>query len=79
MAAELPQYLRGRELGDTTQLTHQQAKKQGMLAHQLLLADGPAAGAQQILDQLQPGDLALLLVLSEREQVFAMLDSELIN
>jgi len=79
MAAELPQYLRGRELGDTTQLTHQQAKQQGMLAHQLMLADGPAAGAQKILDQLQPGDLALLLVLSEREQVFAMLDSERTN
>lgn len=73
MAAELPQYLRGRELGDTTQLTHQQAKQQGMLAHQLMLADGPAAGAQKILDQLQPGDLALLLVLSEREQVFDLI------
>ena len=73
MAAELPQYLRGRELGDTTQLTHQQAKQQSMLAHQLMLADGPAAGAQKILDQLQPGDLALLLVLSEREQVFDLI------
>ncbi len=73
MAAELPQYLRGRELGDTTQLTHQQDKQQGMLAHQLMLADGPAAGAQKILDQLQPGDLALLLVLSEREQVFDLI------
>lgn len=71
-AAELTQYLRGRELNDTTQLTHQQAKQQGVLAHQLMLADGPAAGDQQILDQLQPDDLALLLVLSEREQVLAM-------
>jgi len=44
-----------------------------MLAHQLMLADGPAAGAQKILDQLQPGDLALLLVLSEREQVFDLI------
>jgi hypothetical protein len=73
MAAELPQYLRGREPGDTTQLTHQQAKQQSMLAHQLMLADGPAAGTQKILDQLQPGDLALLLVLSEREQVFDLI------
>jgi cyanophycin synthetase len=79
VAAELPQYLRGRELGETTTLTHQQAKQQGMLAHQLLLADGPAVGAQEILKQLQKGDLALLLVLSEREQVFAMLDPELVN
>lgn len=73
VAAELPQYLRGRQLGDTTQLTHQQAKQQGMLAHQLMLADSPATGAQKILDQLQPGDLALLLVLSEREQVFDLI------
>ena len=77
MAAELPQYLRGRELGATTALTHQQAKQQGMLAHQLLLSVGPAAGAQEVLKQLQEGDLALLLVLAERQQVFAMLDPEL--
>ena len=77
MAAELPQYLRGRELGETTALTHQQAKQQGMLAHQLLLSVGPAAGAQEVLKQLQEGDLALLLVLAERQQVFAMLDPEL--
>jgi cyanophycin synthetase len=79
MAAELPQYLRGRELGDTIRLTHKQAKQQGMLAHQLLIADGPAAGAQAVLKQLQQGDLALLLVLSEREEVFAMLDPDLAN
>jgi cyanophycin synthetase len=77
VAAELPQYLRGRVSGETTALTHQQAKKQGMLAPQLLLAEGPAAGAKEILKQLKEGDLALLLVLSERQQVFAMLDPEL--
>lgn len=74
MAAELPQYLRGREIGDTTALTHQQAKQHGMLAHQLLVADSPAAGAQEILKQLKQGDLALLLVLSERQEVFALLN-----
>jgi cyanophycin synthetase len=73
MAAELPQYLRGRELGDTIRLTHQQAQQQGMLAHQLLVAAGPAAGAEVILKQLQKGDLALLLVLSERQEVFDLL------
>lgn len=75
MAAELPQYLRGRELGDTVRLTHQQAIKHGLKAHQLLVAHGPAAGVKQILNQLQEGDLALLLVLSERDQVFAMLEA----
>jgi cyanophycin synthetase len=75
VAAELVQYLRGRTLGETLQLTQQQAKKQGMLAHQLALAESPAAGAQKILDQLQPGDIALLLVLSEREEVFNIIDT----
>jgi UDP-N-acetylmuramyl tripeptide synthase len=75
IAAELPQYLRGRSLGDTLRLTHQQAQQQGMLAHQLGLAEGPAAGAQTILDQLQPGDVALLLVLSEREAVFNLINA----
>jgi hypothetical protein len=46
-----------------------------MLAHQLGLAEGPAAGAQTILDQLQPGDVALLLVLSEREAVFNLINA----
>jgi len=73
MAAELPQHLRGRELGDTIRLTHQQAQQQGILAHQLLVAAGPAAGAKVILQQLQQGDLALLLVLSERQEVFDLL------
>ncbi|MDB9904257.1 Mur ligase family protein [Oceanospirillaceae bacterium] len=77
MAAELPQYLRGRELGETLRLTHQQAIKHGLKTHQLLVAEGPAAGTKQILSQLQEGDLALLLVLSERDQVFAMLDPAL--
>ena len=75
IAADLPQYLRGRSLGDTLRLTHQQAQQQGMLAHQLGLAEGPAAGAQTILDQLQPGDVALLLVLSEREAVFNLINA----
>ena len=79
IAAELGQYLRGRTLGETLQLTQQQAKKQGMLAHQLALAEGPAAGAQKILDQLQPGDVALLLVLSEREEVFNLIDTAAAN
>ena len=74
LAAELPQYLRGRELGDTVNLTHQQATSHGLLPSQLLTSESPSAGAKQILDQLQEGDLALLLVLSEREQVFDMIN-----
>jgi folylpolyglutamate synthase/dihydropteroate synthase len=75
LAAELPQYLRGRELGDTVKLTHQQATRHGLSPSQLLTSESPSAGAKQILDQLEEGDLALLLVLSERDQVFEMIDS----
>ena len=78
MAAELPQYLRGRELGETVNLTQQTARDHGLSASQLLTANTPSAGAQQILKQLQAGDLALLLVLSEREQIFEMIHQTLI-
>jgi len=78
MAAELPQYLRGRELGETVNITQQTALDYGLVATQLLTANTPSAGAQQILEQLQAGDLALLLVLAEREQIFEMIHQTLI-
>ncbi len=74
VAAELEGYLRGRELGEIPDLIEKSALKQGYDAQQVLRASSPSLAASMILEKLEPGDLALLLVLSERDAVLAMLD-----
>tara|TARA_R110000868_G_scaffold11516_3_gene56309 strand:- start:7446 stop:9203 length:1758 start_codon:yes stop_codon:yes gene_type:complete len=73
VATELPDYLRGRETGEVSALIVETSRAQGLTEDQILLASSPADGARQVLDHLQPGDMALLLVLSERQQIFDML------
>ncbi len=73
VVAENPKYLRGRSLGDVPALMRQRCLELGLRADQILAADRPAVGAEMILDLVQPGDLALLLVHDDRDQIFAML------
>lgn len=74
VAAENPKYLRGRQIGEIPALIRQASRQQGLSDAQILSADTPLAGAQAIIDRLRPGDLALLLVHADRDQVFALLD-----
>ena len=73
VVAENPKYLRGRKLGDVPALMRQRCLDLGLLPDQILAAERPAVAAQMILDIVQPGDLALLLVHDDREQIFALL------
>jgi UDP-N-acetylmuramoylalanine-D-glutamate ligase len=73
VAAELEDYLRGRELGEIPLLIEQSAAHYGFGQDQMLRATSPSQGATMILDLIEPGDLALLLVLSEREKVLNLL------
>ncbi len=72
-AAELPDYLRGRELGEVTRLIKEACIGHGMADDNVLIVPSPSAGAAAILNLLTPGDLALLLVHSERDKIFRML------
>jgi cyanophycin synthetase len=74
VAAELEDYLRGRELGDIPALIEQTAAAHGFAVQQILRASSPSQAAGLILDQVEPGDLALLLVLSERDAVLKQLE-----
>jgi len=74
VAAENPGYLRGRELGEISSLIHDECRVRGVPDEQLMSADTPSEGVAKVLDRLEPGDLALLLVLSERDQIFEMLE-----
>ena len=73
VAAEMEHYLRGRQPGEIPALICAASRALGGAAVKVLTAPDPADGARQILDQLKPGDLALLLVHDQREQIFAML------
>ena len=75
VAAELEGYLRGRELGDIPDLIEKTVLEQGFDAGQVLRAASPSEAASVILKMIEPGDLALLLVLSERDAVLQMLEA----
>ncbi|MDP5218434.1 Mur ligase family protein [Ruegeria sp. 2205SS24-7] len=75
VAVEMASYLRGRELGEIPALIRQAALDAGLTSDSLLYAGSPTEAARMILDQVQPDDLALLLVLSERDAVFELLES----
>ncbi len=73
VATELPDYLRGREPGEIPSLIQQTCQEHGIDADHILMAASPSNGVTQILELLQPGDLALLLALSDRDKIFEML------
>lgn len=74
VAVELFDYLRGRKTGEVTALIVDECAQHGMAPEQVILASSPLDGTSKVLDRLQPGDMALLLVLSERDQIFEMLE-----
>jgi UDP-N-acetylmuramyl tripeptide synthase len=76
MATELPDYLRGRELGEVPALIETEALRLGLRNDQILHADSPLDATRKILAKLCPGDLALLLVLSDRDDIFELLSSK---
>ncbi|WP_243265609.1 Mur ligase family protein [Sulfitobacter sp. DSM 110093] len=73
VTAEIEDYLRGRRLGDTSAVLKAFFSAAKFPLVQILSAGSPPEGAKQILDELQPGDLALLLVLSDRGAIFDLL------
>ncbi|WP_299666599.1 Mur ligase family protein [uncultured Ruegeria sp.] len=74
VATELEGYLRGRELGEISDLIERSALEHGYDAEQILRATSPTQAVSMTLEKLEPGDIALLLVLSDRDAVLAMLD-----
>ncbi|MBE9537488.1 MAG: Mur ligase, partial [Proteobacteria bacterium] len=72
---ELPEYLRGRESGEVSEVIRQACLGGGMEKEQLSFSENPLAGARRALEILRPGDLALLLVHSNRDEVIELLSS----
>jgi cyanophycin synthetase len=74
VVAENPKFLRGRALGALPALMRARCRELGLADAAILDAPNPGGAARRVLDDLQPGDLALLLVHDDRERIFAMLD-----
>ena len=75
MITELESYLRGRELGEVSEIMRRACLEQGLAENQIHIADSPLAGVRYALEQMQTDDLGLFLVLSERDQVVDYLNS----
>ncbi|WP_068546055.1 Mur ligase family protein [Thalassotalea crassostreae] len=69
---ELEHYLRGRELGEVPDIIKQRALEKGILADNIIITENAEQGATYVKDNVSDGDLALLFVLSGREQVFQL-------
>ncbi len=76
VVAELDGYRRGREVGAVPAILRAECLRQGVAEADVLMVDAPSAGVARIMRLVQPGDLALLLVHSERDKIFAMLGGE---
>lgn len=74
VAAEIADHLRGRMPGEITEIIRSSAIFAGFSARDILTAGSPSLGAKLILEQIQPDDLVLLLVLSDRDAVFQTLE-----
>lgn len=69
IVAELERYLRGREIGDVPKVATEFLQQQAVPAEKIQYAANPLAGAKIAMEFAQPGDVVLLFVLSDREEV----------
>ena len=75
LVTDIPGYLRGREPGEVPTLLAEMYRDRGVPDARIVRLDDPAAGAAYALDWCQPGDLAVLVVLSQRDRVLEMVRS----
>jgi len=69
VVTELERYLRGREIGDVPQIVGDYLRQKSIPSEKIRYAAEPLSGAKIAMDFAQSGDVVLLFVLSDREQV----------
>lgn len=72
VAAELPNYLRGRKPGEISQLIADTARKTNTKT-KIIFSESPLIGAEHIINQIQTGELALLMALDQRDEIADLL------
>jgi hypothetical protein len=73
VAADLPDYLRGRAPGEVPALIARQCIDSGVEPDATKVSGSPGEGMAMILDELQQGDVALILALSDRDRIFSLI------
>ncbi|WP_420454622.1 glutamate ligase domain-containing protein [Rubrivirga sp.] len=69
---DIPGYLRGRDRGEVPALLTDLLRQRGIDADACVTLADPVEGTRWALDWAEPDDLAVLLALSQRDQVLAM-------
>jgi len=77
--AEIKDYLRGRELNEVPQLISSKAIALGMKPEQIIQTESSLEGAEKILAQIQPNELALLMALTQREEIAQLINKNYIE
>jgi cyanophycin synthetase len=72
LVAELPGYERGREPHEVPQLIRSEAIKYGISADAIELFQGPGEATAEALSRARPGDLLVLLALTQRTEALAL-------
>ena len=72
LVAELPGYERGREAFEVRELIRRDAIAWGLPAERIELFDGPREATRAALQQARPGDLLVLLALTQRQEALAL-------
>ena len=71
---ELPEYRRGRKKGEVSSQIFRVLKKNNFDEKNIWQADNTLNGVKLLVDRLQEGDLAFMMVLGQRESVFDYLN-----
>jgi cyanophycin synthetase len=72
---ELPEMLRGRQPGEVSAILEDELRRQGVSSEQIGHAGSELEGVRKALAEARPGDLLILLVHTQREEVLETLTS----
>ena len=70
---ELPNYLRGRELGSLSNVIASAVRETGLIDSAIHFASDPLQGAEAIIKQLQADDLVFIMALSQRDDIATLM------
>ncbi len=76
VVCEIKAYLRGRELHEVPQLIQQTAIDMGLEKEKIMLADSPPQGVEKALKWAKPGDVLLILALTQRDEIISLLSAK---
>lgn len=71
--AEIKEYLRGRAAGEVPEIIAREAARSGLPKQKIKRVDSPVAGTKFILEQIKPQDLVMIMALTQRQEIYELL------